>query len=92
MFPPKIAESLEEGISNLWASLERGSEGQWDSEATIVPDGDNTRVALHLHWPLPETAKTCVAAYAKSYMLRSGWKVRSVKVTKRYVELVVSNV
>jgi hypothetical protein len=91
MFPPKIAESLEEGISNLWASLERAGE-QWSRDVRMDTGEDTTRVILPMSWAMAESAEKDVAAYIKSYMLRTGWKVRRVKITKRYVELIVSNV
>jgi hypothetical protein len=91
MYPPKVTDSLEESASNLLASLQRGGD-QWTGEVNMLDTGDGcTRFALRLNQPIPEAARKDLMAYAREYIRRSGWKVRGVKMVKRYLEVIVSN-
>lgn len=92
MFPPKRMDSIEDSISALYDSLQRGGD-QWGGEAVVRDFGDGrTRVALSLRFQLPGKAEKELRGYIKGYLGMCGWKVPSIRVAKRYVEIVVSNV
>ena len=92
MYPPKITESLDEGISNLASSLQRAGD-QWSGQVGVADKGDGvTSYALYLRDSIPENAKKDLLAYARGYIRRSGWRVVGVRLVKRYLEISVSNV
>jgi len=82
---------MEEGISNLFSSLARGGD-IWTGHASIADPGDGaTRFILYLKDSVPKTARRDLIGYIKGYMRESGWKVHAVRVTRRYVEIALSN-
>ena len=90
VFPPRIENSLEQALTNLWKSLQRAG-GYWKDNAILEDTVDSTKVVLAVTIPIPEQSKKDVAGYIKGYLLQSGWKVSRVKIRKHYVELLVSN-
>jgi hypothetical protein len=92
MYPPKVTDSLDESISNLFASLQRAGD-QWTGQMGVADKGDGvTHYAFYLRDSIPEKAKKDLMAYARGYMKRSGWRVAGVRLVKRYLEVSVSNI
>jgi hypothetical protein len=90
MYPPKVVNSAEEAVGNLWLSLQRGGD-HWCEEAGISDDGDGSTVfVLRLRYPLPEKAKDDLRRFIGEYMQRSGWP-SIVGVRKNYVNVRVRN-
>jgi hypothetical protein len=83
--------TLRESVADLWASLCRAGD-HWHDEALLVnePDG-SIKVVLKLRSQLPEGSKKDVSEYIRGYLQEVGHRVRRVKITKRYAEIIVSN-
>jgi len=92
MYPPKLTESLDDSVTNLFASLQRGGD-QWLGSIGVADKGDGcTRFALYLNEPLPKSCRSDLMSYARAYLKKCGWKVKGVHITRRYLEIMVSNV
>lgn len=92
MYPPKVTDSLEEGIANLVLSLQRGG-AHWGNEVQVADRGDGmTRFYIPLVDKVPESAKSDVVKFVRGYLKKSGWTVKGASLTARYLEIRVSNV
>jgi hypothetical protein len=92
MYPPKVTDSLDESISNLFDSLQRACP-VWTGHVTPVDPGEGvTKYIFTLQDSVPEAARKDLLAYVRGYVKRCGWRVTNVRLLKHYLEVSVSNV
>lgn len=93
MYPPKLAESLEEGIQNVVSSLQRAGPEHWTAQQKYEDvDGKTTTVYIKLREAIAKEAQPHVVDYTRRYLRACGFKVRSVSLCKRYCTVRVSNI
>lgn len=77
-------------LNNLWSSVSRGGEAFAEQARCIPKDGAYECVFYLTPGGLSPEAKRPLTKYMRSYMRLSGWRMKSMKFTKRYAVFVIA--
>lgn len=84
MFPPKRTKDLKTWITGLHESLSRAGP-HLSQDARLSPTDGGSEVVLFIHLAIPKEARAPMLRYVKQYASESGWVVKEMRLTSRYL-------
>ena len=91
MYPPKPTQDVQELVTALTASLQRGGQNLGDVLPEVGKRGEEIyQVRLRLALPLPKSALVPIIDYIKQYIRESEWAAQRVVADKHYISFFVS--
>ncbi len=77
----------KELFQGLWESLQRAGE-HLSEEAILEEEEQGARAVFPLRDVLPAAGMRPLRGYIRGYIKAAGWSVKSLRIEKRYIELV----